>query len=117
MDDLTGRAKCLQQDHHDSDKKTKYEPKLSLLSRIGIYKCVNLRFCFGICLDYILALKQNANILIFFFIRFHPSQDLVLTSSGDGAAHIWRAQLSQIPDIPKSQSSGDEEVDVNTHLF
>ncbi|BFZ22743.1 hypothetical protein BsWGS_25782 [Bradybaena similaris] len=46
-------------------------------------------------------------------IRFHPSQDLVLTASGDGTAHVWRAQLSQIPhaDALKSHSSGEEEID------
>lgn len=27
-------------------------------------------------------------------IRFHPTQDLVLTASGDQTAHIWRAQVS-----------------------
>ena len=27
-------------------------------------------------------------------IRFHPSQDLVITASGDQTAHIWRAQIS-----------------------
>uniref|UniRef100_A0A0B7AJN2 WD repeat-containing protein 37 n=1 Tax=Arion vulgaris TaxID=1028688 RepID=A0A0B7AJN2_9EUPU len=46
-------------------------------------------------------------------VRFHPSQDLVLTASGDGTAHIWRAQLSQMPhtDAMKSHSSGEEEID------
>ncbi|XP_012945189.1 WD repeat-containing protein 37 [Aplysia californica] len=46
-------------------------------------------------------------------VRFHPTQDLVLTASGDGTAHVWRAQLSQIPhtDVTKSHSSGEEEVD------
>lgn len=31
-------------------------------------------------------------------IRFHPAKDLVLTSSGDGTAHIWQAALNW--DIP-----------------
>ncbi|XP_059141764.1 WD repeat-containing protein 37-like isoform X2 [Physella acuta] len=46
-------------------------------------------------------------------IRFHPNQELVLTASGDGTAHIWRAQLSQLShvDISKSHSSGEEEID------
>nr|KAG5703761.1 hypothetical protein BaRGS_009559 [Batillaria attramentaria] len=49
-------------------------------------------------------------------VRFHPSQDLVLTASGDHTAHVWRAQfsqLSQIPDTHKSHSSGEDEVDVS----
>ena len=29
-------------------------------------------------------------------VRFHPSQDLVLTASGDHTAHVWRAQFSQL---------------------
>lgn len=47
-------------------------------------------------------------------IRFHPSQDLVLTASGDHTAHIWRAQFSQPPqsaDARKAHSSGEDEVD------
>ena len=27
-------------------------------------------------------------------LRFHPSQDLVVTGSGDQTAHVWRAQVS-----------------------
>lgn len=47
-------------------------------------------------------------------IRFHPSQDLALTSSGDGAAHIWRCAVSlpsNLEIISKCQSSGEEELD------
>jgi WD40 repeat protein len=28
-------------------------------------------------------------------IRFHPSQDLVVTASGDQKVHIWKAQVTQ----------------------
>ncbi|KAK7092734.1 WD repeat-containing protein 37-like [Littorina saxatilis] len=47
-------------------------------------------------------------------VRFHPSQDLVLTASGDHTAHVWRAQfsqLSQTADVHKSHSSGEDEID------
>ena len=33
-------------------------------------------------------------------VRFHPSQDLVLTASGDHSAHVWRAQFSQLSQTP-----------------
>ncbi|XP_064644351.1 WD repeat-containing protein 37-like [Lineus longissimus] len=56
-------------------------------------------------------------------LRFHPSQDLVLTASGDQTSHIWRAQINlPIPfsgDFPgvhglqKSHSSGEEEVETS----
>lgn len=39
-------------------------------------------------------------------IRFHPTKDLVLTSSGDCLAHIWQAALNL--DAPKGQSSEEE---------
>ena len=35
-------------------------------------------------------------------IAFHPTQDLVLTASGDGSAHIWKAA----PILPESLLSG-----------
>lgn len=43
-------------------------------------------------------------------LRFHPTQDLVLTSSGDQTAHVWKAQvnLSMHIDGHKSHSSEDE---------
>jgi len=47
-------------------------------------------------------------------IRFHPSQDLALTSSGDGTAHLWRAVVSlpsNLELINKCQSSGEEELE------
>lgn len=48
-------------------------------------------------------------------VRFHPTQDLVLTASGDRTAHVWRAQFTQQstqnPDTLKSHSSGEDEVD------
>lgn len=48
-------------------------------------------------------------------VRFHPTQDLVLSASGDGTAHIWRAQMASqgvAVDVTKSQqSSGEEEPD------
>lgn len=28
-------------------------------------------------------------------VRFHPSQDLVLTASGDNTAHVWRAHVNK----------------------
>ncbi|XP_076437276.1 WD repeat-containing protein 37-like [Babylonia areolata] len=49
-------------------------------------------------------------------VRFHPSQDLVLTASGDNTAHVWRAQFSQLShasDIHKSHSSGEDDVDAS----
>lgn len=47
-------------------------------------------------------------------IRFHPSQELALTSSGDGTAHLWRAVVSLPSNLEmsnKCQSSGEEELD------
>ncbi|XP_046553137.1 LOW QUALITY PROTEIN: WD repeat-containing protein 37-like [Haliotis rubra] len=46
-------------------------------------------------------------------IRFHPSQDLVLTASGDETAHIWRAVVTPPThaEIVKSHSSGEDEID------
>ena len=35
-------------------------------------------------------------------LNFHPTQDLVLTASGDGSAHIWKAS----PILPESLLSG-----------
>lgn len=29
-------------------------------------------------------------------IRFHPSQDIVVTSSGDQKVHLWKAQFSAV---------------------
>ncbi|KAL8588703.1 hypothetical protein ACOMHN_046475 [Nucella lapillus] len=49
-------------------------------------------------------------------IRFHPTQDLALTASGDHTAHIWRAQFSapsQMPDLYKSMSSGEDDVEAS----
>lgn len=43
-------------------------------------------------------------------IRFHPSQDLVLTSSGDQKVHLWRSQINSIAlEGLRSHSSGEEE--------
>ena len=39
-------------------------------------------------------------------ISFHPTQDLVLTASGDGSAHIWKAS----PILPEGLMSGDNYV-------
>lgn len=41
-------------------------------------------------------------------IKFHPSQDLVLTASGDGTAHIWQAAVNYEKYARKAQSSDDE---------
>ena len=38
-------------------------------------------------------------------ISFHPTQDLVLTASGDGSAHIWKAS----PILPEGLISGDHK--------
>jgi len=46
-------------------------------------------------------------------VRFHPTQDLALTSSGDGTAHIWRATLPNGTNTEalRSQSSGEDEIE------
>ncbi|KAK3609887.1 hypothetical protein CHS0354_015080 [Potamilus streckersoni] len=46
-------------------------------------------------------------------IRFHPSQELVLTASGDGMAHIWRAQINapSHDTVKLHHSSGEDEID------
>ena len=65
---------------------------------------LSLRFVVT-CLDQTCRLwyVQNATCLLQYSghkgsvnsVRFHPSQDLVLTSSGDGTAHIWRATVTK----------------------
>ncbi|CAL1531207.1 unnamed protein product [Lymnaea stagnalis] len=62
----------------------------------------------GSCLLQYIGHKGSVN-----SIRFHPTQELVLTASGDATAHIWRAPLSQFSpvDILKSHSSGEDEID------
>jgi WD40 repeat protein len=43
-------------------------------------------------------------------IRFHPSQDLIVTSSGDQKVHLWKAQLNNLHlETLKSHSSGEDE--------
>ncbi|TRY63143.1 hypothetical protein TCAL_00346 [Tigriopus californicus] len=37
-------------------------------------------------------------------ISFHPSQDIALTASGDGTAHVWKA--SAVPDFTPSGAGG-----------
>ena len=44
----------------------------------------------GTCLLQYVGHKGSVN-----SVRFHPSQDLVLTSSGDNTAHIWRATVTK----------------------
>ena len=39
-------------------------------------------------------------------IAFHPTQDLVLTASGDASAHIWKAA----PILPESVLSGTHQI-------
>lgn len=41
-------------------------------------------------------------------IKFHPTQDLVLTSSGDGSVHIFQAAVNYKRAARKAQSSDDE---------
>ncbi|GFN78914.1 WD repeat-containing protein 37 [Plakobranchus ocellatus] len=63
----------------------------------------------GACLLQYLGHRGSVN-----SVRFHPTQDLVLSASGDGTAHIWRAQMSSQSapiDVTRSQSSGEEEPD------
>ena len=38
-------------------------------------------------------------------VRFHPVQDLVVTASGDGTAHVWRYQVASGTSL-----SGDNQV-------
>jgi len=40
-------------------------------------------------------------------IRFHPAQDLVITGSGDGTAHVWKA--SALPDATGLRIHSSEE--------
>lgn len=42
-------------------------------------------------------------------IKFHPSQDLVLTASGDGTAHIWQAAV-KYEKYKKSAAASDDEL-------
>lgn len=46
-------------------------------------------------------------------VRFHPSQELIVTSSGDQTAHIWKAQVNvpQQVESLKGHSSGEDELD------
>ncbi|XP_064613424.1 WD repeat-containing protein 37-like [Liolophura sinensis] len=62
----------------------------------------------GLCLLQYLGHSGSVN-----SIRFHPSQDLVVTASGDKTAHIWKAQvtLPTNPEAMKSHSSGEDEID------
>lgn len=47
-------------------------------------------------------------------IRFHPSQDLVVTASGDQEVHIWRSQINTMSfEGLKSHSSGEDEAESN----
>ncbi|KZC09287.1 WD repeat-containing protein 37, partial [Dufourea novaeangliae] len=39
-------------------------------------------------------------------VRFHPTKELALTSSGDNSAHVWQAAVDW--DFPKRQSSNEE---------
>ncbi|XP_063367476.1 WD repeat-containing protein 37 [Cydia amplana] len=39
-------------------------------------------------------------------LRFHPSRDIALTSSGDNTAHVWQAAVNW--DLPRGQSSEEE---------
>lgn len=39
-------------------------------------------------------------------VRFHPTKELALTSSGDNCAHIWQAAVDW--DFPKRQASAEE---------
>ena len=43
-------------------------------------------------------------------IAFHPSQDIVLTVSGDGTGHVWQAS-PVLPDSLPSQVSSDDSPD------
>lgn len=42
-------------------------------------------------------------------IRFHPSQDLVVTSSGDQTTHVWRASVSSIQGSEQTRCHSSEE--------
>ncbi|KAL5010395.1 hypothetical protein ScPMuIL_012700 [Solemya velum] len=61
----------------------------------------------GICLLNYLGHQGSVNA-----IRFNPSSDLVVTTSGDQTAHIWKAQVN-LPshDLIKSHSSGEDDVE------
>lgn len=39
-------------------------------------------------------------------VRFHPTKELALTSSGDNTAHVWQAAVDW--DLPKRQNSSED---------
>lgn len=39
-------------------------------------------------------------------VRFHPTKELALTSSGDSSAHVWQAAVDW--DLPKRQNSSED---------
>lgn len=39
-------------------------------------------------------------------VRFHPTKELALTSSGDNYAHVWQAAVDW--DLPKRQNSSED---------
>lgn len=45
-------------------------------------------------------------------VRFHPTKELALTSSGDNSAHVWQAAVDW--DFPKRQNSSEDLSGLNT---
>ncbi|XP_043471479.1 WD repeat-containing protein 37 isoform X1 [Leptopilina heterotoma] len=45
-------------------------------------------------------------------VRFHPTRDLVLTSSGDNSSHVWQAAVNW--DMPKRLQSSAEDLSLVT---
>jgi len=51
-------------------------------------------------------------------IRFHPSKELVLTSSGDGTAHIWQCTVNLHNESSSGRvASSEEELDTDINEF
>ena len=49
-------------------------------------------------------------------VKFHPCQELVITSSGDGSAHVWSASPAYISKQYSDTESGDSSDDGTTGL-
>merc|ERR1719516_714287 len=51
-------------------------------------------------------------------IRFHPNKELVLTSSGDGTAHIWQCAVNMQNESSSGRvASSEDELDPTEREF